>query len=153
MDAPGVVTWWSPDRREVTLRQVLVQVSIELHRHAGHADVVRELIDGAVGMQDGNSNMPVVPDGWWAGHHARLEKIAVAAGREVSQSPSDSCASEAGIFTVLLCQEQTMEWCAAAQYKSWRAHTLPAKATKWDHRVVSRAAAVPSSPREDRLCS
>ncbi len=81
VDAPGVVTWWSPGRREVTLRQVLVQVSIELHRHAGHADVVRELIDGAVGMQDGNSNMPAVPEEWWAGHRARLEEIAVAAGR------------------------------------------------------------------------
>jgi hypothetical protein len=79
--APGVVTWWSPDRREVTLRQVLVQVSIELHRHAGHADVVRELIDGAAGMQDGNANMPAVPEGWWAEHHARLEKIAAASAR------------------------------------------------------------------------
>jgi hypothetical protein len=81
VDAPGVVTWWSPGRREVTLRQVLVQVSIELHRHAGHADVVRELIDGAVGMQDGNSNMPAVAQGWWAEHHARLEKIAVASAQ------------------------------------------------------------------------
>jgi hypothetical protein len=74
--APGVVTWWSSARREVTLRQVLVQVSIELHRHAGHADVVRELIDGAVGLQDGNTNMPAVSAEWWAGHRARLEKIA-----------------------------------------------------------------------------
>jgi hypothetical protein len=81
LDGPGVVTWWSPGRREVTLRQVLVQVSIELHRHAGHADVVRELIDGAVGMQDGNTNMPAVPGSWWAEHHARLEKIAAASAR------------------------------------------------------------------------
>jgi hypothetical protein len=81
LDAPGVVTWWSEERREVTLRQVLVQVSIELHRHAGHADVVRELIDGAVGMQDGNSNMPPVPPSWWAEHHARLEKIAADSAR------------------------------------------------------------------------
>ncbi|MEU0881277.1 DinB family protein [Lentzea sp. NPDC005914] len=81
LDAPGVVTWWSPQRREVTLRQVLVQVSIELHRHAGHADVVRELIDGAVGMQDGNSNMPQMPAQWWAEHHARLEEIAAASSQ------------------------------------------------------------------------
>jgi hypothetical protein len=80
LDAPGVVTWWREERRAVTLRQVLVQVSIELHRHAGHADVVRELIDGAVGMQDGNTNMPPVDAGWWAGHHARLEEIAATAG-------------------------------------------------------------------------
>lgn len=81
LDAPGVVPWWSAGRREVTLRQVLVQVSIELHRHAGHADVVRELIDGAVGMQDGNTNMPAVPGSWWAEHHARLEEIALASAR------------------------------------------------------------------------
>ncbi|MGI5499515.1 hypothetical protein [Lentzea sp. CA-135723] len=56
-------------------------MSIELHRHAGHADVVRELIDGAVGMQDGNTNMPAVEASWWAGHHARLEEIAAAADR------------------------------------------------------------------------
>jgi hypothetical protein len=65
----------------VTLRQILVQVSVELHRHAGHADVVRELIDGAVGMQDGNTNMPPVSAQWWSEHHARLEKIAVASSR------------------------------------------------------------------------
>jgi hypothetical protein len=79
--APGVVTWWSEERRAVTLRQVLVQVSIELHRHAGHADVVRELIDGAVGMQEGNPNLPPVPESWWAEHHARLEKIAAGSAR------------------------------------------------------------------------
>ncbi|WP_191299118.1 DinB family protein [Lentzea cavernae] len=81
LDGPGLVSWWSEGRREVTLRHVLVQVSIELHRHAGHADVVRELIDGAVGMQDGNSNMPPVEPSWWAGHHARLEEIAAASSR------------------------------------------------------------------------
>lgn len=83
LDAPGDVSWWREGRREVTLRQVLVQVSIELHRHAGHADVVRELIDGAVGMQDGNTNMPTVPQSWWAEHHARLEKIAAASARSL----------------------------------------------------------------------
>ncbi|WP_434444622.1 DinB family protein [Lentzea sp. E54] len=81
LDAPGLVTWWPEGRREVTLRQVLVQVSTELHRHAGHADVVRELVDGAVGMQDGNANMPPEPASWWAEHRARLEKIADAADR------------------------------------------------------------------------
>ncbi|WP_229812136.1 DinB family protein [Lentzea flava] len=81
LDAPGEVTWWSEGRRAVTLRHILVQVSIELHRHAGHADVVRELIDGAVGMQDGNTNMPGVPESWWPEHHARLEEIALASAR------------------------------------------------------------------------
>ncbi|MET9225988.1 DinB family protein [Lentzea sp. NPDC003310] len=81
VDAPGVVPWWSPARRAVTLREVLLDVIVELHRHAGHADVVRELVDGAVGMQDGNDNMPEVDRSFWPAHHARLEEIAVAADR------------------------------------------------------------------------
>jgi hypothetical protein len=80
VDAPGLVPWWSESRRAVTLREVLLDVIVELHRHAGHADVVRELVDGAVGMQDGNTNMPAVDGAWWSAHHARLEKIAAAAG-------------------------------------------------------------------------
>jgi hypothetical protein len=80
VDAPGLVPWWSESRRAVTLREVLLDVIVELHRHAGHADVVRELVDGAVGMQDGNTNMPAVDGVWWSAHHARLEKIAAAAG-------------------------------------------------------------------------
>ncbi|MDX3659395.1 DinB family protein [Streptomyces sp. ID05-26A] len=78
VDAPGVVPWWSESRRAVSLREALLDVIVELHRHAGHADVVRELVDGAVGMQDGNTNMPEVDASWWAGHHARLEEIAAA---------------------------------------------------------------------------
>jgi hypothetical protein len=76
LDAPGHVAWWRPEKRSVTLRSVLVQVAVELHRHAGHADIVRELVDGAVGMQQGNDNMPGVTAAWWAGHHANLEEIA-----------------------------------------------------------------------------
>ena len=34
---------------EVTLHQILVHMIAETNRHAGHADIVRELIDGAVG--------------------------------------------------------------------------------------------------------
>ena len=43
VDAPGVVTWWSPGRREVTLREV----PIELHRHAGHRARLEEIAAAA----------------------------------------------------------------------------------------------------------
>jgi DNA-binding NarL/FixJ family response regulator len=33
----------------VTLHRVLVHVVAEINRHLGHADIVRELIDGAIG--------------------------------------------------------------------------------------------------------
>jgi len=39
----------------VTLHQILVQVIAETPRHAGHADIVRELIDGTAGLRDGNA--------------------------------------------------------------------------------------------------
>lgn len=50
LDAPGVVPWWPPERRDVTLEAVLVHVIAEINRHAGHADIVRELLDGSVGL-------------------------------------------------------------------------------------------------------
>ena len=51
LDSVGRVPWWPDDRSEVTLHQILIHVIAETHRHAGHADIVRELIDGAVGLR------------------------------------------------------------------------------------------------------
>jgi uncharacterized damage-inducible protein DinB len=77
LDAPGEVSWWHPDRRAVTLQQILVHVTAETHRHAGHADIVREQIDGAAGLRNGNDNLPPDADAdWWAGYRARLEDAA-----------------------------------------------------------------------------
>lgn len=82
LEAEGSVSWWHPDRRVVTLHQVLVHVIAETHRHAGHADIVRELIDGAAGLRDGNDNLPEVDRAWWSGYRERLEAAARAAARE-----------------------------------------------------------------------
>ena len=46
LDAVGHVPWWPPGN-EVTLHRILVHVVTETHRHAGHADIVREAVDGA----------------------------------------------------------------------------------------------------------
>jgi hypothetical protein len=48
----------------------------ETHRHAGHADIVRELIDGAVGRQQGNDNMASGDQSWWEGYRSLLEQAA-----------------------------------------------------------------------------
>jgi len=45
----GRVPWWKPESADVTLHQILVHLIAETHRHAGHADILRELIDGATG--------------------------------------------------------------------------------------------------------
>jgi hypothetical protein len=80
LDAIGHVPWWPPDRREVTLHRILVHMIAETHRHAGHADIVRELIDGAVGLREGNDNMAPGDQAWWERHRGRLERVAKEAG-------------------------------------------------------------------------
>ncbi|ROQ64909.1 uncharacterized protein DUF664 [Rathayibacter sp. PhB152] len=77
LDAPGVVPWWTT--RDVTLHRILVHLTAETHRHAGHADIVRELIDGRVGLRTPGDNLPPVPGEWWPEHVARLEAVARAA--------------------------------------------------------------------------
>ncbi|WP_114560925.1 DinB family protein [Desertihabitans aurantiacus] len=76
LDAVGQVPWWPPEVREVTLHQVLVHVATETHRHAGHADIVRELVDGARGMRAGNDNLPEGDEAWWAEYRERVERAA-----------------------------------------------------------------------------
>jgi len=76
LDTVGQVPWWPVDRREATLHRILVHMIAETHRHAGHADIVRELIDGAVGLRDGNDNMAPMKPGWWQDYRQRLERTA-----------------------------------------------------------------------------
>jgi Protein of unknown function (DUF664) len=80
LDAIGHVPWWPDDRSEVTLHRVVVHVIAETHRHAGHADIVRELIDGAVGLRDGNDNMAPGDAAWWERYRSRLQRVAEAVG-------------------------------------------------------------------------
>jgi uncharacterized damage-inducible protein DinB len=74
--APGRVPWWSVERADVTLHQILVHMIAETQRHAGHADIVRELVDGSAGMRATNSNLPDVDRAWWENYRARLEAVA-----------------------------------------------------------------------------
>ncbi len=79
LDAIGYVPWWPQDRNEVTLHRILVHMIAETHRHAGHADIVRELIDGATGLRADNDNMPEGDRAWWEDYRGRLERSARAA--------------------------------------------------------------------------
>ncbi|MEU4792254.1 DinB family protein [Micromonospora tulbaghiae] len=47
IDAPGHVPWWP--RPDVKLFNILVHVLTETGRHAGHADILREQLDGSTG--------------------------------------------------------------------------------------------------------
>jgi hypothetical protein len=79
IDSPGHVPWWP--RPDVMLFNTLVHVLTETHRHAGHADILREQLDGAIGFE---ADSPV-PDGrdeaYWADHRAKVEQAAKAAGQ------------------------------------------------------------------------
>lgn len=74
IDAPGHVPWW---RSDVTLFNVLVHMLIETNRHLGHADMIREEIDGAVG----ESSVPPTAneEADWAAHRSLIERAARAA--------------------------------------------------------------------------
>jgi hypothetical protein len=76
LDAVGHVPWWPADRNEVTLHHILVRVATETARHAGHADIVRELIDGTVGWTLRQSNLPSGDDPSWSAHYDRVERAA-----------------------------------------------------------------------------
>jgi uncharacterized damage-inducible protein DinB len=80
LDAPGEVPWWPAERRRVTLHQIALHLIAEVHRHAGHADLVRELIDGAAGHRRDSLNLPDGDEIWWAGYREHLERVARAAG-------------------------------------------------------------------------
>lgn len=72
----GRVPWWPPDRAEVSLHTLLVHMATETHRHAGHADIVRELIDGAAGLRADNDNLAGEGTAWFEQFHDRVEQAA-----------------------------------------------------------------------------
>ncbi len=76
LDAVGEVPWWPPERRSVTLHRILVHVVAETDRHAGHADVVRELIDGSAGRREGASNLAERDAAGWTAYRAHLQAVA-----------------------------------------------------------------------------
>jgi Protein of unknown function (DUF664) len=74
LDAPGRVPWWRPGAQDVTLQRIIVHVIYDLARHAGHADIMREQHDGAIGWQRENSNIPNDHD--WPAYVAKLTELA-----------------------------------------------------------------------------
>jgi hypothetical protein len=73
LTATGRVPWWPSERATVTLHTVLVHMIAEGHRHAGHADIVREHLDGAAGALPDFANLPDADAQWWSDYRARLE--------------------------------------------------------------------------------
>jgi hypothetical protein len=60
IDSPGYVPWWP--RPDVKLFTILVHMLTETSRHAGHADILREQLDGVDG-DDGGIRRPATRRG------------------------------------------------------------------------------------------
>ena len=71
LDAPAQVAHWPEDRRGTTLGFLLVRMAAETAQHAGHADIVRELIDGRGGPDHG-----MLDDVSWRDYAARIQAAA-----------------------------------------------------------------------------
>ena len=72
LEAVGRVAHWGD--AEVTLHEVMVHKTVDLQRHAGHADVLREQVDGSAGLLRHRSNLPDDVD--WPAYVARLTALA-----------------------------------------------------------------------------
>lgn len=64
------------DRRHVTLHRVLVHMVAERAHHLGHADILRELIDGNAGQRSGDPNLTPRSPEQWAVQRAAIEASA-----------------------------------------------------------------------------
>lgn len=70
--SPADVPWWPEQRRTTTFGHLLIRVTAETAQHAGHADVVRELIDG----RGGRDHDEMGDADWWAAYVGRIQAAA-----------------------------------------------------------------------------
>ncbi|WP_370946504.1 DinB family protein [Amycolatopsis sp. cg5] len=75
IDAPGHVPWWP--RPDVLLFNVMVHILTETNRHAGHADILREHLDGAIATY----TRPNQDAAYWADRRAKIEQAALSTRR------------------------------------------------------------------------
>ncbi|MFB7277970.1 DinB family protein [Streptomyces hydrogenans] len=74
LDAPGHVPWWPEPFSHTNLFAVLVHVLGETIRHTGHADILREDLDGRTGLRPEHER-PIDEEAR-ANHRAKIEQAA-----------------------------------------------------------------------------
>lgn len=74
LDSPGYVPWWP--RPNVKLINAIAHVLAETNRHAGHADILREQLDGATGFDADDTTSTQRDAEWWRRYVASIEAAA-----------------------------------------------------------------------------
>ena len=74
LDAPGHVPWWPEPYADTNLFAVLVHVLGESIRHAGHADILRESLDGRTGLRAEHEQQ--IDEEARAAYRAKIEQAA-----------------------------------------------------------------------------
>lgn len=74
LDAPGHAPWWPEPHADTNLFAVMIHVLGESIRHAGHADILREGLDGRTGLRP-EYEKPV-DEKARAAHRAKIEQAA-----------------------------------------------------------------------------
>lgn len=82
LDALGFVPWW---QEEVPLFNVIVHRLSDATRHAGHADILREGLDGAVGVDAESAALHGRDRSFWEVRRAEIERAARAADLHASE--------------------------------------------------------------------
>ncbi|MGH3659461.1 MAG: DUF664 domain-containing protein, partial [Micromonosporaceae bacterium] len=72
LEASAHVPWWPEERRDTTFGPLLVRMVAETAQHAGHADIVREMIDG----RPGKDHEDIGDAAWWQRYVERIEQAA-----------------------------------------------------------------------------
>jgi hypothetical protein len=78
LDATGRVAWWQD--AEVPLFNILVHLLAETTRPAGHADILREELEGAVGTDAEDMAVKWHDSAFWAKRREEIEAAARSAG-------------------------------------------------------------------------
>ncbi len=81
LDAPGHVPWWPEPYADTNLFAVIVHVLGESIRHAGHADILREGIDGRTGSRAELEKRTEIDEEARAAYRAKIEWAARSAAR------------------------------------------------------------------------
>ncbi|MFI7006412.1 DinB family protein [Streptomyces sp. NPDC050145] len=74
LDAPGHVPWWSEPYPNTNLFAITTHVLSETVRHAGHADILRESVDGRTGLRAEHERR--IDEEARAAHRAKIERAA-----------------------------------------------------------------------------